>query len=533
MITKKIISKKNKEKVKINNDFNDNKIPYFKIILKNSWPSLLLMFFTGLYGFFDDIFSINFASDSYDYIYTNYGFLYESTQMVRAALSICISMMLFLEGLALLIAIGSSVKYSYLLSINKDEEAKAFLSTSFKFNIIVSLISIPLLLLMVKPWISFQYHVDPYIKNRITKLTYEYLWIIIVAQPLLMFNQYMSSIFRALKYNKLALLIMGLPLFLNLFLDYIFMDKINLGIEGGAYATMLSYAVSSIAFSVIIIFFLKHKHLNFRNLFNLEYFSFKWVWILLLIGTAPFFRNIAQTVKETIEMHNVQEISPFIYANDPSILSFLLTNALPLFNIFFPVMFGFIHGLAPVVSRYSSKKEFNKKKFVLYLSIVAFSLGIILTIFSFLISDSLFGIMKISNSDNYSLTKTKNILVIMMFSLPFYGILISFITVLTGLSNYLVATFASILRGLILVVPIVLLFKFFATSSSATLDANGVTTDFRSLITNNGIFSKEFIFWWEYPTLTFLSSMIMIPIYILSIKFHEKNEQKKMKLQKI
>jgi len=49
-----------------------------------------------------------------------------------------------------------------------------------------------------------------------------------------MFNQIVSSLFRAEAKNKQMLIAVITPIFINLLLDYVFMGPVKMGIEGGA-----------------------------------------------------------------------------------------------------------------------------------------------------------------------------------------------------------------------------------------------------------------------------------------------------------
>lgn len=177
-----------------------------------------------------------------------------------------------------------------------------------------------------------------------------------------MFNQFMASLYRAQGYIMTALLVIGLPIGINLTLDYLFMGVADMDIQGGAWATFISYVVSSIMI-FITLFLYRKKNENITNLISFKHINGQIILFAFLIGLAPLFRNLAQSFQETFEMHYIKKISVFVYSNDPTIMPFLYTSAIPLFNIFFPMLFGFVHGVAPIVAKLKHDKNYSRKIF--------------------------------------------------------------------------------------------------------------------------------------------------------------------------
>ena len=177
------------------------------------------MSFVGLYGLFDEIFTINFGMNDTSLIKTSLGIEYQPQQVIRMVMALALIIAVILEAFALLFSIGSSVIYSRLLATNKLDEAKKFIRTSFKVSFIFSIAIVPVMLFLISPIFNFAYDGDVFIKQKVFQMANTYIEIIIIATPFLIFNQFMSSLLRAQGRIYVALFVMFLPLLLNIFMD--------------------------------------------------------------------------------------------------------------------------------------------------------------------------------------------------------------------------------------------------------------------------------------------------------------------------
>lgn len=480
-----------------------------KIVLKNSIPSILIMFFTGLYLFFDDIASINFASDSYETTLSHGGLAYSPVELIRMSLSFSLNILYIVEAIILLFSIGSSIKYASLVAEGDEEKIKSFLSTSFKYTLGFSILLIPILIGLSKPWIEFQYHLDPYIKSEVMNMAFDYLWVVIIGTPFIAFAQYVAAILRAEQKNIIALIIIGAPLLLNLLFDYIFMGLLDFGVQGGAWATFISYITSALVASIFI-FTMKDKHLSNNVLWSFKDIRFGWIIWIVVIGSAPFIRNFTQSFTESFEANNFNRISDDVYSSTyENTMSEIYVNSIPIYNIIFPIMFGYIHSISPIISKERAKGHFLYIRKIVFHTLI--QSAVISGVFfgAVILSDSyLLELMKIDSHRGDIVSKTKIVLKILLLSVIALVPMIVSLTTFTGAQMNKTAIFISLLR-MMLFVPFILIWN------KITWDHNqsGLVI-LQNYYQVGDMGHVQYLFWWYYPSLalgvSFISSIPLI-----------------------
>ena len=483
------------------------------ILLKNTVPAILLMSFVGLYGLFDEIFTINFGMDQTAIVKTALGVEYQPQQIIRMAMALSLIVAVILEAFALMFSIGSSVIYSRLLANGELDKAKKFIRTSFKVSFIASIALVPMMLALIFPIFNFAYDGDVFIKQKVFEMANTYIEIIIIATPFLIFNQYMSSLLRAQGKIYVALMVMFVPLLLNIFMDWTFMHLLHMGIKGGAWSTFVAYTISALMILTVVAI-QKNEDLGARNLISFKDLQMKMIVLAIFIGIAPLLRNVSQSFTDTIEMHKIHYIGGKVYSFDDNFMYSMFVGALPIFNVFFPILFGFIHGGAPVISKmYASKNKKTMVSVYRQLLLQSFIIGVVIAAIAYGLSNSFYDLLKTTNILHRLKDRSRIVFDIMILSIPLFGMLISSITYFTGIGNFRLAILASTLRGFVLIWPFIKIF---------TDQALGVqTTTIRQVKISThpplNIFQSEFIFWWYFPVVTVTSSIFTYGI----VKIHQ------------
>lgn len=101
---------------------------------------------------------------------------------------------------------------------------------------------------------------------------------------------------------------------------------------------------------MLAIFFvirMKSDILTFRNMYG----RFLLIPIIgiVLVGLAPFLRQLAQSTTQTAEANLIAQVSTQIYKDDAKMTE-LLAGASPVFMLVFPVAFAFSQSARPIAS---------------------------------------------------------------------------------------------------------------------------------------------------------------------------------------
>lgn len=556
------------KKIKLQNISREEKLfrhmPIWKSLLIMSVPSILMMLIFGLYTFMDNVLSINFADDHYKRIG-----MYSGRTQVRFFMSGITPITTFMFSISMLFGIGVSRRVSINIGAGKEERAINTMKTAMQIGLGVSIVLIPILFLSAKPWMIAQFDGDHQMANLIADQGFKYIWIIILAFPLQMFTQILSTLFRTEARNKEALIATFIPLLLNLLFDWIFMGPLGMGIEGGAWATFISYTITAMLF-ILFIFKNKKSRFQFRNLFGKR--GFQWITIIgvILVGIAPFMRNMAQSITQTIEMRKTQEVSVSIYGNDME-MPLIMTAVFPIFGLFFPMMFGFIQAGSPIAGYNYGAKDFNKvKQITIYIIIYSTIMGVLIFVIStFALMAPLNHLLGIENEhilifvpenlktpplmeemkkyykeNHWDITNVPRVYIselgvkgelwkfkeifhtvdksqkmygIMMIAPIFFGPALGGMSLFGSTDRVLFNIIASSLRGVILLVPILYIFASIAMNNPGDMLQNNIGT--------NKVFSCEFLFWWFYPVLAFITSIILLILTIFTMKRIDNNHK--------
>ncbi len=486
-------------------------VPIWKSILIMGWPGILMMLITGVYLFLDTVFAINFANDSYATIDG-----IDGAHQVRMYTGAFAPISFVVVALSLLISIGCATRVSINLGRRDQERAKNTIRSGSTAAIIVSLVLIPILIFTAHPWMAGQMENGSanFSGDKIASTALDFAWIMISMAPFQFFNQLASALLRTEARNRQTLIAAIPPVLLNLLLDWVLMGPGHMGIEGAAWATFISTAITSLVLCYFIFKDRKHSLITLGAMFG----KFKLVPLvgIILIGIAPFLRNMSQSITQTVEMHAMTSVGEHIYAAHGQMSSILIKQTFlgvaPIFNLFFPIMFGFIQGAMPISSfNYGAKNYARVKQTYWYSLLYAFIIGVLIWVlssyaFGGLLLNSLGVHDEIthiaSNGSTFNQYRSGlSMLTIVMSTSVFFSGAISGILLVSSTDRLLLSIISSSLRGIILFFPLVYLFRYLAENSS-----------------------YEFAFWWFFPVIGFITSAIVTSIAIYTLRHLSKKE---------
>lgn len=225
---------------------------------------------------------------------------------------------------------------------------------------------------------------------------------------------------------------------LNLFLDFLFMGPLDMGIVGASIATAIGYVVSTIL--MLIYYFGKHSIYRF-HITKLEWSS---IWETLFNGSSEMVTNLSTGVTTLIMNH----LAIGLYGeNGVSVLTVVMYIQFLMMALFM----GFSEAIGPVFSFHygSGNVPMRKKIFKMSFQLIAILTVVVAILFIFF--DYLFiGIFFPQGSDLFELSKFGMMMILT--SCPFFGVNVFASGLFTAFSNGKISALLSTLRTLVLLI---------------------------------------------------------------------------------
>ncbi len=276
----------------------------------------------------------------------------------------------------------------------------------------------------------------------------EYMKIIVPGSIISALYYGFNNIMRATGFPKKAMYTMFIGAFLNVILDAVFILAFGWGIQGAAWATVISYAVGCIW--VLGHFFTPHSHIHFKK----EYFKLKKqiVAAILSIGASPFSMQLASSM--VVVLVNTTLLR---YGGDLAIGAFGIVNSLTILII--QVVLGLNQGVQPIVGFNYGAKLYDRMFSTLKIALIV---ATILTTSGFLMG-TLFSNFSVSlfTNDQELIDISANALrkVIIMF--PIVGFQIVIGNFFQSIGKAKISIFLSLTRQIIFLIPAIIILPLF------------------------------------------------------------------------
>ena len=162
-----------------------------------------------------------------------------------AAVGTSYAVMVFLTSVILGLCMGSGILFSMLFGAKKLDELKTSVFLSFVLISILTAFITLLSILCLPQMLSF---LD--IPQKIRPMTQAYLFFIFLGLPATFFYNFFASLLRAIGNSLMPLIFLGVCAVLNIFLDWLFVFPMQMGVSGAAIATIIAQFVSAIGMTV-------------------------------------------------------------------------------------------------------------------------------------------------------------------------------------------------------------------------------------------------------------------------------------------
>ncbi|MDR2081760.1 MAG: MATE family efflux transporter [Campylobacteraceae bacterium] len=384
-------------------------------------PTMIMMLFESLYSIVDGIFVARLVNiDAF------------------ASINIVMPAILFFMGTGTMFGVGGGAIIAKKMGEKKYKEANSDFSLITLVLLCVSLIDI---------LIGFIFMEEILQRLGATKILMPYAksyFQVILFGLLAFMGQFLfQSFFIVAGEPKMGLISVLSAGFTNIVLDYIFIAWFGMGIEGAAYATVISSAIPTV---IGIIFFFNPK----RTLcFTLPKCNFKIIAQSSINGSSSLVNFLATAVIAFLFNHAMLRLLGELGVAAVTIIAY--TDYL--FNSLF---LGYCVGIAPVVSFNLGAQNRQRIEYVMkngFITITALSL---LTVFFMLLfSSDIVKIFSQNNSVLYDIALTGFIIFAFKYLLSGTNILIS--VLFTSFSKGKISTVTAFIRTFGLIVPMVLL----------------------------------------------------------------------------
>jgi putative MATE family efflux protein len=397
-----------------------------KLLWKLSTPAIIGMMIHALYNIVDTIFVGRFTG---------------TLGIGGIAIVFPIQMIIIATGIT--IGIGGASVISRRMGEGDQEGASLALGNIVLLSLCCGLICLVLGLISLNP-LLFLFGAN----EALLPYSRDYLSIILMGAPMIVFSMASNSAARAEGNTKIAMNTMLLGGILNILLDPIFIVVLGLGVRGAAIATVISITVSCL---YLIRYFLSGKsELTFR----LHYIRFKWDMVreIFAVGSSEFVRSVAMSLTSAIFNNTLRSIG----GETPIAVFGIMFRVL---SLFFMPMIGISQGAQPIIGFNFGAKQYDRvRKGLRLANLSATVIALTGFLIFFVFSEYIF---RVFSSDPELITIGKIALRIFAVGLPLVGYQHIAISLFQALGKGRPALFLTLARQVLFLIPMVLILPRF------------------------------------------------------------------------
>lgn len=405
-----------------------------KLILSFSIPCVISMLINSIYNIVDQIF-----------IGKGVGTL------GNAATNVIFPLIIIFNAVAGLIGNGAAANLSLKLGEKNKKAAAKSIGQAVSLTIILSIVISGIAYIFL-PQLVYLFGCT----ESVYKYAVDYGRIIVIGAPFMLIYSSFSSIIRADGSPKYSMIMLVIGAIINIILDPIFIFGFDMGVKGGALATIIGQIVS---FVIAIIYLFKIKSVKLtRNDFKLD----KDVFRILALGISSFITQ-ATILVLFIFMNNIltklgantkfgADIPLSVYGVISKINSLYISTVL-----------GISIGSQPIIGfNYGAGNKSRVKETIRKVLIINFIIGIIFNLLFVLFPKQITGIFISSNDVSYNLFMEFAVLMCHSFLLVISLNALEMTTsiVIQSLGNVVKSTAVTFIRQIILLIPISLILAF-------------------------------------------------------------------------
>lgn len=395
----------------------------YKRLLRFTFPTIIMMIFSSIYGIVDGFFVSNFAGKT-----------------PFAAVNFIMPFLMILGAFGFVFGTGGSAIVSKTLGEGYAKKANSLFSMITYISIIVGVLLAAIGIVLIRP-IAAALGAE----GEMLELCVIYGRIILVALPAFMLQMEFQSFFVTAEKPSLGLLTTVAAGVANMVLDALFIAVFRWGIVGAAFATAISQVVGGLL--PILYFSCKNK-----SLLRLTKFKFDGRALLKTCtnGSSELMTNISMSVVGML--YNIQLMK---YAGENGVAAYGVLMYVSF--VFQSVFIGYIVGMAPIVGFHYGARNDTELKSLLKKSVTLISIASVLMFFAGELLGKPFSVLFVGY-DSELLSLTSYAFSIFSFAFLFSGFSIFGSSFFTALSDGLTSALISFLRTLVFQVAAIIIF---------------------------------------------------------------------------
>ena len=401
-----------------------------KLVIKLSIPTIIAQLVNLLYNIVDRIYIGNIPKVG--------GFAY-------TGVGVCMPVILLVSAFAALVGYGGAPKSTIYLGQKEDQKAEIVVGNSFTLLLILGILLTIILLIFYEPLL----YLFGASENTIGFAS-DYLLIYAIGTIFVMMALGMNAFISAQGFTKISMLSVLIGAILNCILDPIFIFVFSMGVQGAAFATIISQAISSF----FVVWFLQSK----KALVRLKWSNLviKWDIILptLALGLSPFVMQFTEAVITVCFNASLKK-----YGGDIAVGAMTTLASLMQFSML-PLM-GLSQGAQPVTSyNYGAKNVDRVKKSFIILLIASVIYSTIFWLFLMLFPHGFANLFL--SADEVELIDYTAWAIRIYFAIScLFGIQIACQQTFIAIGNAKISLFLAVLRKVILLIPLIFILPLF------------------------------------------------------------------------
>lgn len=399
-----------------------------KLLLKYSVPAIIGMMVNALYNVVDRIFIGNMPGVG---------------PMAITGLGVAMPVMSVITAFGTLVGVGSTTNISIKLGQGKRNEAERIIGNAISLAVIIgATLTILGTVFLDKMLILFG------ASDSTISYAEAYMSFILVGATFSIMSMMFSNLIRGDGNPRLSATIMIIGCAMNIVLDALFIFKFNMGIQGAAFATVISQITSSM---IGLLYYLRGKSNLSLKKKNLK-LNKSIIGAIFAIGCAPFAMQLTNSVVQLIFNTSLKT-----YGGDLSIGAMATISSISM--IFVMPAFGFVQGMQPIVGFNYGAKKYDRAKKALKISLI--SASIVFLLGSLVIQLAPQALVVMFNKD----PELMNITIIGLrkyaLAMPIVGISIVGSNFIQSIGKAKMAMVLGLLRQVIILIPMVLILPNF------------------------------------------------------------------------
>lgn len=355
------------------------------------------------------------------------------------ALNLAIPVYNFIHGTGLMLGMGGATRFSVCKSQGKTEEGNRVYTNTIYLALVFSVVFV-----LLGFFFSRQMAMLLGADTSVLEMTNTYLCWLLLFAPAFIFNDVLLCFVRNDDSPQISMIAMLIGSFSNIILDYIFIFPMRMGIFGAIFATGLSPVIS-------IVMMLPHWSQK-KNTFH--FVKTKIRKYLIKQNLSLGFPSLIAQLSSGIVMITFNAIILKLSGNTGVAAYGVVAN---ISLVIVAVYTGIAQGIQPLVSTFYGVGNNRQTKEVLkYALVTMLSVSIIVYFLIFVFAEPITAVF--NNENNLELQQISVTgLKLYFMSIPFVGYNIILATFFTSIEKALPAHILSILRGLVLIIPMAFL----------------------------------------------------------------------------